>query len=361
VDVLDPRDPDPGTRARLLDWLAVQKAFALAPQAIPTALREAGALDAWLRLPGVRALSHAEGERTLATLARLAVRALPLASLSYPERLRRLPDAPALLLVRGTAALLGVRAVAIVGARAATEYGLAIARRLAFDLARAGLAVVSGLARGIDAAAHEGALEAGGATLAFQACGPERIYPQAHRGLAARIAGQGALVTEFPVGTPPLAAYFPLRNRLISALAEAVVVVEGRERSGSLVTARCAADQGVDVFAVPGPLGSPTSAGPHALIRDGACLVRDAADVLRELKPPVLEPSAPGRAPRPSDPLLRSILGTLRRERLTRDALARRLARSPAELAAPLLELELAGRVREDRDGSLRVVSPPPL
>jgi DNA processing protein len=220
---------------------------------------------------------------------------------------------------------------------------------------------VSGLARGIDAAAHEGALEAGGATLAFQACGPERVYPPAHRRLAERIAAQGAVVTEFPVGTPPLGPYFPLRNRLISALAEALVVVEGRERSGSLVTARLAADQSVPVFAVPGPIDSPTSAGPHALIRDGAHLLRDARDVLAELGIELAEPAAPAPAPRSRDPLVRAIVALLRREPLARDALAARLARSPAELAAPLLELELAGRVREDRDGSLRLLPARPL
>lgn len=356
MDVLDARDGDPDVRARLLGWLAVQRAFALAPQEIPEALREVAALGPWLRLAGVRAFSPGEGERLLATLARHGVRAVPIVSPLYPERLRRLPDAPALLLVRGTAALLGVRTVAIVGARAATAYGLAVARRLAFDLAGRGLAVVSGLARGIDAAAHEGALEASGATLAFQACGPERVYPSAHRGLADRIVAQGAVLTEFPVGTPPLAGYFPLRNRLISALAEAVVVVEGRERSGSLVTARRAGEQGVDVLAVPGPVDSPNSAGPHALIRDGARLVRDFRDVLRELAIEVPETAPPARAPLPADPLLRSILRTLRREPLTRDALAQRIARTPAELAAPLLELELAGRLRQDRDGSLRVL-----
>ncbi len=360
MDVLDPRERDPALRARLLAWLAVQRAYALAPQQIPEALRASNSLDAWLALPGVRGYAPAEGERLLATLARHAVRALPIASPLYPERLRRLPDAPALLLVRGTAALLSVRAVAIVGARAATAYGSAMARRLAFDLARAGLAVISGLARGIDAAAHEGALEAGGATLAFQACGPERTYPGAHRGLADRIARQGAVVTEFPVGTPPLAGYFPLRNRLISGSAEAVVVVEGRERSGSLVTARRAADQGVDVFAVPGPVDSPTSAGPHALIRDGAKLIRDAGDVLHELKLTAPEPAEEARAPL-ADPLLRAILRTLRKEPLARDALAARLARPPAELSASLLELELQGRVREDRDGRLRVLRAPPL
>ena len=357
MDVLDARDGDPVARARLLGWLAVQRAFVLAPQKLPEALHEVAPLDAWRSVRGVPALAPREGERALATLARHAVRALPIVSPAYPERLRRLRDAPALLLVRGTAALLAVRAVSIVGARAATAYGLATARRLAFDLARAGVAVVSGLARGIDAAAHEGALEAGGATLAFQACGPEGTYPRAHRRLAERIVAQGAVVTEFPVGTPPLAAYFPLRNRLISALAEAVVVVEGRERSGSLVTARRAAEQGVDVLAVPGPVDSPTSAGPHALIRDGARLVRDAGDGLAELGIDVPAAAAAARASGPDAPLLRSILRTLRREPQSRDAPARRLACPPAALAAPLLELELLGRVRQDRDGSLRVVS----
>jgi DNA processing protein len=138
------------------------------------------------------------------------------------------------------------------------------------------------------------------------------------------------------------------------------VVVEGRERSGSLVTARRAADQGVDVFAVPGPVDSPTSAGPHALIRDGAKLVRDARDVLHELKLTAPEPPEAERAP-PADPLLRAILRTLRKEPLARDALAARLARPPAELAASLLELELQGRVREDRDGRLRALRAPPL
>ena len=284
---------------------------------------------------------------------------MPIASAAYPERLRRLADAPPLLLVRGTPALLLVRAVAIVGARAPTESGRATARRLAFDLARAGLAIVSGLARGIDAAAHEGALEAGGATIAFQACGPERVYPTAHRALAERIAARGALVTEFPPGTPPLPAYFPLRNRLISALAEAVIVVEARERSGSLVTARCAANQGVDVWAVPGPLDAPTSLGTNRLIQQGAGLVIEAADVLSDLGI-----AAPARARGARSRARRSLArcsSALRQRALARDDLPAALGRPPGELAAALLELELAGRVREDRDGRLRVVRAPPL
>ena len=354
MDLLDAREP--ACHPRLLAWLALQRRYALAPQSLPAALREAAALLEPASVGPVEPLASAEAERVLALLAREGVVAVPIASPAYPERLRRLRDAPALLLVRGTPALLLVRAVAIVGARAPTEYGRAAARRIAFDLARGGLAVVSGLARGIDAVAHEGALEAGGATIAFQACGPERVYPAEHRGLAERIRAQGAVVTEFPVGTPPLAGYFPLRNRLISALAEAVVVVEARERSGSLVTARCAADQGVEVWAVPGPLGAPTSQGPNRLIQQGAGLLLEAADVLHALGIDAAAPAAAHSArERPDSPLARAIVRVLRQSPLTRDALAQALASQPSALSAALLELELAGRVREDRDGCLRV------
>jgi DNA processing protein len=357
VDVLDAREA--ACHARLAAWLAVQREFALSPEALPTSAREARALAAPWGVAPVAPLPRRDAAHTLALLARHGVCAVPIASPAYPERLRRLGDAPALLLVRGTAALLLVRAVAIVGARAPTELGRATARRLAFDLARAGLVIVSGLARGIDAAAHEGALAAGGATIAFQACGPERVYPAAHRALAERIAAQGAVVSELPPGTPPLPGYFPLRNRLISALAEAVIVVEARERSGSLVTARCAADQGVAVFAVPGPLDAPTSLGTNRLIQQGAGLVIEAADVLSELgiaaKPPERPEAQPGSA------LARALLRALRRGALARDELPAALGCAPSELAAALLELELAGRVREDRDGRLRVVRAPSL
>jgi DNA processing protein len=363
LDVLDARER--AHREPLLAWLALQQRYALAPLAVPEALRRAA--PAAVAAPPALAtpLRGAAAERLLTLLARQGVIALPIASPAYPERLRRLRDAPALLLVRGTPALLLVRSVAMVGARAPTAYGLATARRLAFDLARAGLAVVSGLARGIDAAAHEGALAAGGATVAFQACGPERVYPRQHRALAERIAGQGAVLTELPVGTPPRAAYFPLRNRLISALAEAVIVVEARERSGSLVTARCAADQGVDVWAVPGPLDAPTSLGPNRLIQQGAGLLIDAADVLRALAIEAAAlPRAAVRLGRPADPLAAAIVRTLRRQPQPRDALAAALSAPPGAFAAALLELELAGALREDRDGRLRVIAaavePPP-
>jgi DNA processing protein len=293
-------------------------------------------------------------ERDVALLARLAAHAVPIASRVYPERVRRLVDAPPLLFVRGNPALLLVRSVALVGARAATAYGRAVARELAAAAGRAGLLVVSGLARGIDACAHEAALEAGGASLAFLPCGIERVYPASHRRLAAALAERGALVSEFPVGTPPRAPFFPLRNRLISALSEAVVVVEARVASGTLVTARHAANQGVDVLAVPGPVTSPTSAGPHQLLRDGAGLVASGADLLEAFGLAAAERASSEAVPPGAghaSPLALRALALLRAEPLPRDAVAARLAVAQPELAAALLELELAGAAAEDRDG----------
>jgi DNA processing protein len=247
--------------------------------------------------------------------------------------------------------------------------------------------VVSGLARGIDAAAHRGALEAGGRSIAVQACGPDRVYPSEHGALADRIARQGAVVTEFAPATAPLAHHFPLRNRLISGLSSALLVVEARERSGSLVTAGHAANQGVDVFAVPGAIDAPTSRGTNRLLRDGASVALEPRDLLDELRrggvwrptPPAAPqrrgrprpastraaPARPGqdedsgdRCSSPDRARTRAILAALSDSPATRDELIRRLGRAPAQLALELLELELEGRVAEDRDGRLRVVSP---
>ena len=279
---------------------------------------------------------------------------MPFCAAGYPWRLALLRDAPAALAIRGDASLLSARSVAIVGARAASAYGRGVARRLARELAEAGLVIVSGLARGIDAAAHEGALEGGGRTLAIQACGVEQIYPPEHRGLAERIVASGALLSELPPGTPPRSPFFPLRNRMISGLAEALVVVEARERSGSLHTVRHALDQGIDVLAVPGPVDAPTSLGPNRLLRDGAAPALDASDVLAALA------AAPRRAaPLPRErlaPELEAVLAALAHEPASRDALARRCELPARALAAVLLELELAGRIVEDRDGRLRAL-----
>ena len=352
---LDPSDP--GCEAPLRAWLALQLSLALEPARAVAALREArGDPGGALR----RARAPAPPESALATaqvtLQRVGARLLPLPAAAYPWRLALLREPPPLLAVRGDAGLLSQRAVAIVGARAATAYGLGVARRLAAELAGVGVVVVSGLARGIDAAAHRGALEAGGATVAVLACGPEQVYPPEHRALAEQIAASGALVSELPPGTPPRAPFFPLRNRLISGLCEALVVVEARLRSGSLHTVRHALDQGIDVLAVPGPVDAPTSDGPNRLLRDGAAPALDASDVLAALAGPARAP-APANEPGRLAPELEELLAALRREPTTRDALSRRLGLPPQVIAARLLELELAGRVVEDRDGRLRALS----
>jgi len=355
-ELLDADDVRPEVHAALAAWLAVQARFAFDPMAATTALGEDSDPAALLDRVGERPLAGPRLERVLAALRRSGSRALCWSSPAYPPRLARLVDAPPLLLVRGDPGALRDRAVAVVGARAATVYGREVARSIGAALGGAGRVVVSGLARGIDACAHRAALEAGGRSVAILGCGPDRVYPPEHRRLAAELAGQGALASEFPPGTPPRGAHFPLRNRLISALVEAVVVVEARQRSGSLVTARLALDQGVDVFAVPGPISAATSRGTNGLLGDGAEPVLGVADLLARLgceaAPGSLAPASPApgadRAPEAA------ILSALREQPLTRDELARRLRCASAELAEPLLALELAGCVAEDRDGRLR-------
>lgn len=339
------------------DWLALQCAGALRPQQTLALLRRGlGPRAALARLPASARPSQRRLRAAERGLERAGARLLTFGSAGYPERLAVLEDAPPVLAVRGDASALGARAVAVVGSRAATAYGLAVAARLSADLARAGVVIVSGLAFGIDAAAHRAALEAGGRSVAVQACGLDHVYPAAHRRLAERIAAQGALLSEFAPGVRPLPAYFPLRNRLISGLAEALVVVEARERSGSLVTARHAAAQSVEVFAVPGSILEPGCAGSNGLLRDGAWPLLDASDVLRELA----WPRAPRarRAPDPAAPggEAGEILEVLRHAPASADALAQRLGRTPAQLAPALLELELAGCAACDRDGRWRAL-----
>ena len=206
-------------------------------------------------------------------------------SADYPRALREIHDPPGVLFVRGAIKPQDALAVGMVGTRHATQYGLRQAERLAGSLARAGLTIISGLARGIDAAAHRGALAAGGRTIAVLASGVANIYPPEHAQLADEIAAQGALISEAPPYAEPLSGTFPQRNRLISGLSLGVIVVEAGDRSGALITARHAMEQGRDVFAVPGNVDSRTSRGCHRLIRDGAKLVESADDVLEELGP----------------------------------------------------------------------------
>ena len=269
---------------------------------------------------------------------------------AYPALLLQAADPPLLLYTLGQQRLLGAPSVAIVGSRHATPQGLENARAFAKALSACDLTVNSGLALGIDAAAHGGALEGPGSTVAVVGTGLDRVYPRLHLALARRIADQGLLVSEYPLGTPPVAANFPRRNRLIAGLARGTLVVEAALQSGSLITARLAAENGREVFAIPGSIHSPQSRGCHALIRDGARLVEAAQDILEELGLPAVAaaeslPAAaattPPEGPAATDPLL----AALGHEPVTLDALSERLGETPAALSARLLELELTGDV----------------
>ena len=210
---------------------------------------------------------------------------LTLADPDYPPLLRRLEDAPPLLFVEGDLNALWRAQIAMVGSRNASQGGIAIARDFARHFARLGIVVTSGLAEGIDGAAHAACLDAGGATIAVCGTGLDRVYPERHRELARRIIAQGALVSDFPIGTPPLPEHFPRRNRIIAGLALGTLVVEASLKSGSLITARLAAECGRDVFAIPGSIHEPRARGCHQLIRNGATLVTDAGDIIEALQP----------------------------------------------------------------------------
>jgi DNA processing protein len=360
--ILDPTDEDPAARRALRAWLALQRLLAYAPARAKSLLSRGGGPEAALAAAfGLRAedlLPAPAFEREVAALASAEIALVPLCAPGYPSRLAALPDPAPVLAVRGSPAALAAPLVAIVGARAPSEVGLELAHRLAHDLAEHGVGVVSGLARGIDAAAHRGALDARGTTVAVSGCGPDLVYPAEHRALADRIAARGAVASELPLGAPPAKHHFPLRNRLISGLALAVVVVEARARSGSLVTARHALDQGREVLAVPGSPLAPTSAGPNQLLRSGAWPVLDASDVFAAIG---LGPASPperaaARAREPAGPAAQHpIVTALLRDPATRDELCSRLGWSAPRVARELLPLELEGRVREDRDGRLRV------
>ena len=356
TDLLDPGDTRPAVRAALGDWLALQLALGLKPQLAVDLIRRHRDPRRAL-VASSRAVPSFDRCAEIAALARAGAVGMPFVSPAYPAQLAALADPAPLLLVRGDAGVLSEPAVGIVGARAATVYGRRVARSLAADLAREGIVIVSGLARGIDAEAHLGALESGGRTVAVQACGIDRVYPPEHRTLADRIAENGAVMTELPLRTRPHRAFFPLRNRLISGLSAAVVIVEARERSGSLITATHAANQGRDVFAVPGPITAPTSRGTNRLLRDGAFVALGPDEILDELGVIRGHRSKQSADTGPTGPL-REILDALADEPASRDELTRRLGREIAQLSVELLELELDGRIEEDRDGRLRVTNP---
>ena len=286
----------------------------------------------WLRAPDAAAPRHV----------------LTLADSRYPTGLLQLADPPLVLYVVGAVPTPWPDAIAIVGSRNPTAQGSSNARQFAASFAGAGLAVVSGLALGIDAAAHEGALEgaaSGGlATIAIFGTGADRVYPARHRELAHRISANGLIASEHPIGTPPLAQNFPRRNRLIAALSHGTVVVEAALQSGSLITAREAAELGKDVFAIPGSIHSPQSRGCHLLIKQGAKLVETAQDVLEELPLLARHPATTtAKTPPPAEGNV--LLAALGFDPVSLDALVSRTGIAASRLQVQLLELELAGDV----------------
>lgn len=282
---------------------------------------------------------------TLDWLAQPGNHLLPITHSDYPERLRSLPDAPPWLYVKGERGLLQRPMLAIVGSRHATPQGRRDAAAFARTLAEAGLTIVSGLALGIDTAAHEGAL-AGGASLAVVGTGLDRVYPARNRELAHRLAARGAIVSEFPLGTPPRPGQFPRRNRIISGLALGVLVVEAALGSGSLITARLAAEQGREVFALPGSIHSPLSKGCHRLIREGAKLVDCVDDILDELR---WQWHAPVPSPSPANPSAPAAAETLLQlmgpDPVSMETLVNLSGLTVDTLSAMLLSLELESRI----------------
>jgi DNA processing protein len=384
------------TNAERLDWLQLCRSGGVGPQTffkllrrfgsarkaleeLPRLAREAGGEERWRRC------RREEAEAEFARVVELGCALIAHGEPGYPERLAEIADPPPLVVVRGRPDLLQAPGVAVVGARNASANGRMLAHQLAGELATHGLLVVSGLARGIDAAAHEGALAAGAPTLAVIASGVDVAYPSEHAELMERIAETGAIVSERPPGAVPQARHFPRRNRLISGLSLGVVVVEAAPQSGSLITARLAAEQGREVMAVPGSPLDPRHRGTNQLLRDGATLVESAADVLAALGPLAPAPdrrptapeaghsahgpgrtTAPARTPMPDrgrtatgappaaqlplEPvngadLLGRLCERLGPEPLLVDELIRQSRASTAEVQRALLELELDGRL----------------
>jgi DNA processing protein len=286
----------------------------------------------------------------LTRAARIGLHAVAWTDDEYPASLLTIHDPPVVLWVAGQRTVLNPAGVAIVGSRAGSPYALSVASRLAEDLAARGLTIVSGLARGVDSAAHRGALSAPGRTIAVLGCGVDVVYPEEHAALASEIARSGAVVSDLLPGTSPRPHFFPRRNRIISGLVRAVVVVEAGEKSGSLITARCALDQGRDVLAVPGNVLSGRNRGGHALIRDGARLVESADDVLEELgmSLPAATAAHAHVASTAEDPVIAALSPG---EPADLDEISARAGLSAEHLLPRLFELELQGLVRREQGG----------
>ncbi len=339
----------PRIRRRLLDRFGEPGNVLAAP---PSELRAVEGVGPKLTERIVRACGEIDAEGQIAFCRAQGISIITETDPAYPRALREIPDPPGLLFVRGTLKPSDALAIGIVGTRHGTHYGLRQAERLAGSLARAGLTIVSGLARGIDAAAHRGALEAGGRTLGILASGVLNIYPPEHDKLAEQVASNGALISEQPPHSSPLAGAFPQRNRIISGLSLGVIVVEAAERSGALITARHAMEQGREVFAVPGNVDSRASRGCHRLIRDGAALVESADDVLEALGPLVeAAPSDDGRTVHhPAELLLndmeQKVLDAIRSEATTVDEVVVASGLPVPQVLATLSVLEMRHLIR---------------
>jgi DNA processing protein len=361
--------------AQRLDWLRLIRSENVGPRTFRTLLNHCGSAGAALKaLPDlarrggagrpVRICPREEAERELAAAARMGVVFLALGEDEYPAQLATIDDAPPLLAVRGQAAVLKEPIIAMVGSRNASAAGVKFAEQLARDLGAAGFVVVSGLARGIDAAAHRASVATG--TVAVLAGGHDSIYPPEHEPLVEALIENGAAVSEMALGYEPRGRDFPRRNRLISGLALGVVVVEAAQKSGSLITGRMALEQNREVFAVPGSPLDPRTAGTNALLKQGAVMVTQAEDVLAVLRPiighlpepsslePRVEDGAP--APEPSPDSRARIVALLGPTPVSADDLIRLSGASITMVQATLLELELAGRLKRQQGGRVALI-----
>jgi len=313
----------------------------------PGALKAAG-LDERTAQNIVQARPAISPEEEMERLERYRIQVLTLHHPAYPPRLREIDDPPPILYVRGELQPRDEWAVTVVGTRGATPYGRHVAHDFAWGLAKNGITIVSGLARGIDAVAHQAALEAGGRTLAVLACGLDMVYPPEHRGLAQRILAQGALLSEYPLGTQPKSEHFPRRNRIMSGLSLGTLVVEAGERSGALITARWALDQNREVFAVPGNVYQGRSRGTNRLIQDGlAKLVLSVEDILAELNLTHVAQQMVMAELIPTDPVEEAVLRSLAQGPLHIDEVRRGSGLPMSQVSSALTMLELRGLVRQ--------------
>ncbi len=344
-------------------WVGFSRVSGIGPVKVRALLNYFGSLEkAWAASPGqlkiaglddralanlLKARKELSLERELEKIEKAGVRFLTWEDDEYPYRLRQIPDPPPVLYFKGELKPEDEIAVAVVGTRRASSYGLEAARKLAYGLAKNGVTIVSGLALGIDGAAHQAAIEAGGRTIAVLGSGLDYIYPSSHRKLATQIvSGHGALVSEYPLGTRPEARNFPPRNRIISGLSMGVLVVEAGVKSGALITARYAADQGRDVFAVPGSMFKQGSKGTNRLIQDGAKLVLDLEDILEELDIAIKFQHVEAKKELPTDPTEAKLLALLSEEPTHVDEICRASGLPASTVTSTLALMELKGLVR---------------